>query len=1294
VKRFLRKLLKYTAYLGAAVVILLAVAVGLFRLLLPRLPEHQEQIKDWANAAVGLEVEFANMDARWRLSGPELTFYDAELATADGGSTLLHADEVSVGVGLLRLLLDLELVADRISIRDAELDVLQQPDGSWQVQGLSLDEFMRSRMVSGNDTGSLVVIGEDIDVQLELASRAGPLSVGIETLQFRRDAREQGIDASLVLPRALGTHLEVSASQRLTESVAAGPWRFFVEGRSLAMAGWSRLWPGRAPELASGMADIDLWLELEKGGLRSATANFLLEDAAVRQTADGGPGAATAAFSAEGRAEYLRDGDGWLVAADELVMTTMGNSWPQSSLSLQVRTGASGGVERINGRATYLNFDDLRHLQAFVPQPYRATLGDLALSGVARDLDVTIIEPASASRRFNGSAAMERAGVAAYRGWPGLRGFSGSLRADQSGGRLEIDAANLQFNQPEWFPEPVAIERAAGTVIWRHGDAGTTILSDSVRVRNADFDSMSSLQVTLPPDGESPLVDLHCRWSAGNVAVIERYLPVNVVTPALYRWLGDALVAGRVTQATTRLSGPLQAFPFDGGEGTFLTEAHVENAVLRYAGSWPAVDNITLDLIIDGTRLYSDENTATSLGNSVVDAQVEIPDLRSPVLRIDATATGTLDSILAFAQRSPIESLFGGQLDRVDVAGSASFDLLLTYPIRERQNYAFTTVIRSDNGTLQVDGMPAPVTDLRGAVTITRDAVSSEALVGRFLGAPMTIELARADEEMPTASVIARAQGSIAADNLIDGFNAPLGELLDGSTTFDATIRFPRPGLENPVPLQLAIESDLQGMALELPAPLGKPEGTVRPLSLDIAFPARGRIEMSGSLSDAVRWTTDFTRSDAGWDFDRGVVALGGARPDEPATRGLHVEGETPVLNFDDWLDLADAGSTGPGFGERIRSVDLVVDDLSVIGQRLSRHRVVVDRSAFDWVVQLDGEQIVGSITVPYDFDAGRPLELDMRKLTLPGGDGDRGAVEQRADPRTLPPLSVRADDFSLGNRHFGSLDAEFRRTNRGLETDSMETGSATFDIVGSAGWIIDEADSSGQRTFVNARLTSSNVQQTLEQLDYQPGIESEEMEVGFDVSWSGGPKQDFLDTLDGNVGVRLGAGQLNEVEPGAGRVFGLMSIVALPRRLSLDFSDVFERGFGFDEITGNFRLDDGQAYTCDLSLKGPAADVGIVGRTGLTNKVYEQAAVVSANVGNTLPVVGAVVAGPQVAAALLIFSQIFKKPLQEMGQIYYGIEGTWEDPAVDVVDASEFAAASEVAGCLENAGSAAQNQR
>jgi uncharacterized protein YhdP len=185
-------------------------------------------------------------------------------------------------------------------------------------------------------------------------------------------------------------------------------------------------------------------------------------------------------------------------------------------------------------------------------------------------------------------------------------------------------------------------------------------------------------------------------------------------------------------------------------------------------------------------------------------------------------------------------------------------------------------------------------------------------------------------------------------------------------------------------------------------------------------------------------------------------------------------------------------------------------------------------------------------------------------------------------------------------------------------------------------------------------------------------------------LSWPGGPAEDFLAGLDGEVGLRFGAGTLADVEPGAGRVFGLMSVVALPRRMSLDFSDVFDKGFAFDTIIGTFNIEKGQAYTCNLSLEGPAADVVIVGRAGLATRDYEQTALVSANVGNTLPIVAAVVAGPQVAAALLIFSQIFKKPLQEVGQIYYGIDGSWDEPIIEVATVVRFATNSGDAGCLD----------
>ena len=114
-----------------------------------------------------------------------------------------------------------------------------------------------------------------------------------------------------------------------------------------------------------------------------------------------------------------------------------------------------------------------------------------------------------------------------------------------------------------------------------------------------------------------------------------------------------------------------------------------------------------------------------------------------------------------------------------------------------------------------------------------------------------------------------------------------------------------------------------------------------------------------------------------------------------------------------------------------------------------------------------------------------------------------------------------------------------------------------------------------------------------------------------------------------------------------------------------------FDKGLGFDSISGDFSFEKGNAYTNNLVLAGPAADVGIVGRTGLVSKDYDQTAVVRAELGNSLPVAGALLGGPGAGAALLVFSQLFKEPLKQMSAVQYRITGSWEEPVIEQIGVS-----------------------
>lgn len=1278
--KILKRIIKGVAYFGAALVILLAIAVGIFRLMLPRLPEYQEDIKAWASDAIGVQVEFSGMNARWRLSGPEVSFFDAELVQPGTERNILTAEEVSVGVGLLRLIKDRELVVDRVVVRNTAIDLRQNEAGNWTFQGQSAEDLSGPGEDTENESGFLEIIGEDIAVNYEHPASGQLVQFNIATASVSRQGDESSVDAVIDLPSEFGNRIEISANQ-VGSDATSGIWRYYIEGDSLFLPGWSRLRPPELPQLSSGMVDISLWLNVVNGELQSATSNLAITGLIAGRQGTHPP------LDMQGRFDFSIESGGWLLAAEQFGLTTVDGAWPDTSLQVRVNLNDDGSIDTLRSSATYLNLDDLEYAVPWLTDEQRSRLNRISPSGEIRELRAEVSEIQSDKPQFDVSAQLEGIGFAADDEWPGLQGFSGRLRADRNGGRVEIESTNLTMDLGGHLAEPISLDDAFGTVIWRRSVDGFVVLSDSVRIRNADLESESSLQVIMPADDSAPNIDFESEWSIYDVGSMSRYLPLRLISPALHSWLSNALVSGRATRGTTVFNGSTDNFPFENGEGIFRIDARLEDATLKYANTWPAAEFRHLDLIVENTRLYSVENSATNLGNDVEDAKIEIPDLRDPILEIEAFATGTLETIRQYAIQSPIHNVLGGQLDRVQVDGDASFDLSLVVPIRDRLNFDFSTRIRSSDGTVTVSGLPAPITELNGIVTVTRSEVSSEALFGKFLGEPVDIVLSRTDSPSDPHSVILEATGSFTGAGLKSGLGVPTDAIGNGRSAYLATVRFPNGRAETPGSLQIQMESDLQGFGLALPAPLAKPASESMPLSATIDFPSAQSITSTGSLNGDYAWKFEFLKENDDWTFDRGVLAAGGDNPNDPEIRGLQIEGQISEIRLQDWLDLARREDAGAGIGGLIRAIDLKVADLYVIGQHYQDHEVEVNRSGLDWVVQITGDQADGSITVPYDFQSGRVMTLDMNRLVLPGEElsGDR-APDRLADPRRLPAISVDAREFALGDRQFGALDVDLENTERGLEATGFTMTDDSFNIEGSFGWIVDAYEKSGQRSFIEATLKSTDVEQTMRRLSYEAGISSDEMQVMLDLSWAGGPRQDFADSLNGTVSANLGDGQMQDVDPGAGRVFGLMSIVALPRRLSLDFRDVFESGFGFDEIGGDFRIVDGEAFTCNLSLVGPAADVGIIGRAGLESRDYSQVAVVSANVGNTLPIVGYFVGGPQVAAALFVFSQIFKKPLDEVAQVYYSVEGSWDDPAIDRTDDEQFSRIAALAGCGEEA--------
>jgi uncharacterized protein YhdP len=308
-------------------------------------------------------------------------------------------------------------------------------------------------------------------------------------------------------------------------------------------------------------------------------------------------------------------------------------------------------------------------------------------------------------------------------------------------------------------------------------------------------------------------------------------------------------------------------------------------------------------------------------------------------------------------------------------------------------------------------------------------------------------------------------------------------------------------------------------------------------------------------------------------------------------------------------------------------------------------------------------------VTVPVGSDADAPIVLDMQRLWLVDSDPANG--EGAADPRNLPAVRAAVGDFILKDMRLGKLTAEIAQRGDGIVVEPLLMESPTFRVGGDATWVVESGDVNRQRSELRLQLNSTNIAPTLQALGYDPVVEGEKATVTLDLFWPGGPSDDFLNAAGGRVVVNLDRGQFLPVNPGGGRLVGLLSIATLPRRLGLDFSDVVEKGLAFDEVKGEFRLDKGNAFTCDLGLAGPVTDVGILGRASIRDRSYDQLAVVRPHVSDVLAV-GGFVGGPVVGSTVLLISQIFRKPLSSLGESYYRVSGGWDQPLVTKVQKNE----------------------
>lgn len=1233
---------------------------------LPNADAFRGEIAASISTSLGLPVRIGSVTAEWIGLRPTLALAELVISDAQGRRALglAHVDATLSWTSLLRR----HPVFRRLEIHAPELAVRREPDGRLLVAGLDV-----ANTQEGGGFGEWLLDQPEIVVRRATLTwsdgqRPAP-SLVLSDVDLRLENRGHrhrfGFTASP--PVELAGRMDVRGDFQGADLSNWAGWRgeLFVGLERADLSAWQQWVDYPVPLAGSGAAN--LWIARSGPAAYTGRVDLALADARTRLRPDL-PELTLPRL--EGTISVARKGGTLHLETRGLAAEGgAGVALPPLALSLDYDPGAGSSNARGRIAADHLDLGALASLAAHLPfEPHvLEKIAALAPSGELFEARYDWRGASDAPAAWQVSGRLAQLRLLAGDGWPGVAGLSGHFAGDQQRGSFALEGADASIDLPTIFDEPrVPLAALAVQGRWQSGEAGVEIHVDHASFENRDAAGTASF-VLRPASAGPGEIDLEARLSRADGTRVWRYLP-RVVGAATRDWVRSAILAGRARGAVLRLKGDLRDFPFaDGKRGTFLVTAPVEGVGLKYAPDWPAIEDIAGELRFEGQAMHILARGGRVGEALIAQTRADIADLghHDAVLEVKGAASGPTRSFLAFVSSSPVSAWINHFTDPIRAEGDGELALSLTLTLNRIEESRVDGEYRfARNAVRLFEGLPE-LREARARLGFTTTGLSISDASARLLGQPVAVR-GKTDAD---GVLTILGSGIVTAVGLRRETGLELLEHLGGRAGFTTQITVHGKGAT------VVVDSELLGLGSSLPAPLEKDAADPLPLRLQLDAEAGGAQQRwRVTLGDALRGELARSQSPSGaWTLKRAGVAVNA--PLEVAEGGLRAVVDVPALDLDAWRALPGSGSGGGAPG--VASFTLRSGQLRVFGEEVANVDVRADADAGGWRGKLASEAIEGD----FDWrsrDQGT-LTAQFKRLSL----GARKSAESRAviraaaeaAPSSLPALDVTAEQFRLRGMELGSLTLFARNGGGQWILDKLALSGPDAEIAGKGEW------RPGGRTRLEFGGTVSDVGAYLAQIGYPDAVRRGKATLSGELGWQGAPTEVDYPSLSGELKVGVDDGQFNKLEPGVGRLLGVLSLQSLPRRITLDFNDVFSEGFAFDRIEGAMGVDAGVMHTSDLSIRGPAARIRLSGSVNLAAETQDLRVDVqptlseSVAVGAALANSAAGVINPVAGLVAYLAQKIMQDPIEKLFSYHYAVTGGWGDPQVEEIRSKPTAA-------------------
>ena len=1253
----MKALFKYTLVFAMTVLVLLAMVISLARYFMPSLDQYEQQITDLIAKELQLDVKFGSFAGDWYRLGPAIKVTDIVLSSHTG-EIVTQIDTLYISFNLLTSITQRQLVPAYLNVIGLELDLDQKyligQEGSPKDHHFVLDLLKQY--------SNITIRRSQINFK-DIHGNNTP--VYLRRLVLSRTGKSHQLDVMLNLlnhPTRFEMVAKISGDLAKPENLAVNG---YLKVDNAVIDNYLKSYHFKGYGLEDGLVDMDAWIDWRDGQLQSLQAEVNLQQLQVQSSQN----LVLKPFDIQGAFLWERQSpDEWTLSSHDLRLGI--DELELMPLVTQFKlTQNAQAYQFVADKIILGNVTQALLWTGYLPEQKQQLLIELAPHG-----DFDKVKLNWQGNHWEAGLRFNQLTYQAVEDIPGARDLSGELMATQSTGKVSFSSTDTQVDYTALFPYPMLFSSITGDIAWQNQDEVWEFKSDNLVLENQNEQIKTDFVVKAGKTMDTH-VDANVLIPQLMSTHLYNYLPVTELSSELAQWFKTSMGQGQLEQITMKTYGPYKDFPyFDEGNGIFRLHMTMQDLAINFDPDWPKLEKASGQLLFSGRNVEIDLDKAEIFQTEILglSGHIGLPAIGTSWLKIHGEAVTQAQNAVALINATPLRETLGHNLDMFAFNMPLTVTLDLDIPLdSETDETQVKGVAQVSEGDITLKDWQINFSNIHGIFSFTQHGIESQGIHADLLGKPVIMTMT---PRMKGSEYLTdwQLQGGASVTDMVNYFPSSLWNYVTGESQFSAHFTT---GMNTSGGFDFVVASDLKGIEINLPAPLGKTKESLAPMRYTTTVGHPTHMQMRLEYNKIIDGIFQFTEKENTSKLTGGRVKLGSALDTLEVPAGIIVTGSLPSFSYDIWDEFIAANKKQASTPQekntaydqvlqQIKQINVTINELDVFHFPLHKAQVNITQGKNQWLLNLKSRDWGGKIAIPKQDEGIIALNLDYCFWDNTQHVEDKSVL----DPRTIPALTFSCMDFTYDQKKLGQVKFNLVPEGSGLKLQQVSMTRVNDAITANGHWWVEQDK---QNTEFTGHLDSNALDKTLALVDIKSTILGSKTKVDFDLAWPGDPFDFALASLNGKLDINLSKGVLVDVNPGFGRILSLLSIQSLERRLRLDFSDVFKKGFSFDTITALVNVKNGMAHSDNLLMKAPAAEMKMKGDVNLATKQLDLRAIVTTHITSSLPIAATIASGgnPIVGAigvGVWAADKIVKSQAGDMLGTTYHVTGTWEKPIVN----------------------------